>query len=263
MRAYLENGMMAQPQPIKLYYYGSFFRHENPQKGRYREFKQFGIEMIGSPKSVSDATIIYLMAMILREVGIENIVIDVNSIGDKESRTPYIRELTTQPVITGQAPPNTKIRIEIHSDEAIVTQVTTDANGGFEVQLEELKKTLSPGEHTVTITYTDPRTGQEVTETRTFTVESPPSGGGSLLAMASPSPYGTGNPYASPSPSPSPSASATGSSKTAGMPSTRSAQPVSGTFDFTLSLLFMGGLFIAGGWWSYRASKHWLTTEES
>jgi hypothetical protein len=170
---------------------------------------------------------------------------------------------TTQPVITGQAPPNTKIRIEIHSDEAIVTQVTTDANGGFEVQLEELKKTLSPGEHTVTITYTDPRTGQEVTETRTFTVESPPSGGGSLLAMASPSPYGTGNPYASPSPSPSPSASATGSSKTAGMPSTRSAQPVSGTFDFTLSLLFMGGLFIAGGWWSYRASKHWLTTEES
>lgn len=95
MRAYLENGMMAQSQPIKLYYYGSFFRHENPQKGRYREFKQFGIEMIGSPKSVSDATIIYLMAMILREVGITNIVIDVNSIGDKESRTPYIRELTT------------------------------------------------------------------------------------------------------------------------------------------------------------------------
>lgn len=94
MRAYLENGMMAQPQPIKLYYYGSFFRHENPQKGRYREFKQFGIEMIGSPKSVSDATIIYLMAMILKEVGLENIVIDVNSIGDKESRTPYIRELT-------------------------------------------------------------------------------------------------------------------------------------------------------------------------
>ncbi len=95
MRAYLENGMQAQSQPIKLYYYGSFFRHENPQRGRYREFKQFGIEMIGSPKSVSDATIIYLMAMILKEVGIENIVIDINSIGDKESRTPFIRELTT------------------------------------------------------------------------------------------------------------------------------------------------------------------------
>ncbi len=94
MRAYIENGMQAQSQPIKLYYYGSFFRHENTQRGRYREFKQFGIEMIGSPKSVSDATIIYLMAMILKEVGIENINIDINSIGDKESRVPYIRELT-------------------------------------------------------------------------------------------------------------------------------------------------------------------------
>ncbi len=94
MRAYLENGMMAQPQPVKLYYFGSFFRHENPQRGRYREFKQFGIEMLGSSKSVGDATIIYLMSMILKEVGIENIIIDVNSIGDKESRTPYLRELT-------------------------------------------------------------------------------------------------------------------------------------------------------------------------
>ncbi len=94
MRAYLEHGMQSQPQPIRLYYYGSFFRHENPQRGRYREFKSFGMEMIGSPKSVSDATIIYLTAMILREVGLENIMIDVNSIGDKESRVPYMRELT-------------------------------------------------------------------------------------------------------------------------------------------------------------------------
>ena len=43
MRAYLEHGMQAQPQPVKLYYYGSFFRHDNPQKGRYRELKQFSI----------------------------------------------------------------------------------------------------------------------------------------------------------------------------------------------------------------------------
>lgn len=94
MRAYLEHGMQSQSQPIKLYYYGSFFRHENPQRGRYREFKSFGMEMIGSPKSISDATIIFLTVMILREVGLENIMIDVNSIGDKESRTPYLRELT-------------------------------------------------------------------------------------------------------------------------------------------------------------------------
>lgn len=94
MRAYLEHGMQTMPQPVRLYYYGSFFRHDNPQRGRYREFKQFGIEMIGSPKSVSDATVIYLTAMILKEVGLTNIIIDINSIGDKESRTPYLRELT-------------------------------------------------------------------------------------------------------------------------------------------------------------------------
>lgn len=94
MRAYLEHGMQAQSQPIKLYYYGSFFRHDNPQRGRYREFRQFGIEMIGSPKSISDAMVIYLTAMILNDVGLKNIMIDVNSIGDKESRVPYLRELT-------------------------------------------------------------------------------------------------------------------------------------------------------------------------
>src|SRR3989338_8514408 len=94
MRAYLEHGMQSMPQPIKLYYYGSFFRHDNPQRGRYREFKQFGIEMIGSPKSISDAMVIYLTALILNDVGLKNIMIDVNSIGDKESRVPYLRELT-------------------------------------------------------------------------------------------------------------------------------------------------------------------------
>lgn len=94
MRAYLEHGMLTQPQPVKLYYYGSFFRHDNPQRGRWREFRQFGMEMIGSQKSVADAMVIYLTSVILREVGLTDTVIDINSIGDKESRTPYLRELT-------------------------------------------------------------------------------------------------------------------------------------------------------------------------
>ena len=94
MRAYLEHGLQTQSQPVKFYYYGSFFRHDNPQRGRYREFKQFGMELIGTAKSVSDAMIIYLTAMILKEVGLTNISIDINSIGDKDSRIPYLRELT-------------------------------------------------------------------------------------------------------------------------------------------------------------------------
>ena len=95
MRAYIEHGMQALPQPVKLYYYGSLFRHDNPQRGRYREFKQFGLEMLGTNKSIADAMIIYMVWNILQEVGLKNIVVEVNSIGDKESRTPYTRELTS------------------------------------------------------------------------------------------------------------------------------------------------------------------------
>ncbi len=152
---------------------------------------------------------------------------------------------TTQPLITGQAPPNTKITIEIHSDEAITTQTTTNADGGFEVSLESLKKTLAPGEHTITITYTDPRTGQPVTEQRTFTVET-------QLAAITPSasPYGSGNPFKLTSPSPSlkmsPSATATSSGKV-GMPSTSSARPVSGSVELTYVLVVSGFAFILLG----------------
>jgi histidyl-tRNA synthetase len=94
MRAYIEQGMIAQAQPVKLYYYGSFFRHDNPQRGRYREFKQFGIEMLGAPKSIADAMVIYLTTIILREVGLDKTVVEINSIGDKECRPAYIKELT-------------------------------------------------------------------------------------------------------------------------------------------------------------------------
>jgi len=95
MRAYIEQGMISQAQPVKLYYYGSFFRHDNPQRGRYREFKQFGIEMLGAAKSIADAMVIYLTTIILREVGLDKTVVEINSIGDKECRPAYIKELTS------------------------------------------------------------------------------------------------------------------------------------------------------------------------
>ena len=55
VRAYIEHGMQSLPQPVMLYYYGSMFRHDNPQRGRYRDFKQFGLEIIGTEKSIADA----------------------------------------------------------------------------------------------------------------------------------------------------------------------------------------------------------------
>lgn len=94
MRAYIQNGMQALPQPVALYYYGPYFRHENPQRGRLRELRQFGLEMIGSQKSILDVLVIRTLTLILEEAGFKNLSVEINSIGDKECRGGYIRELT-------------------------------------------------------------------------------------------------------------------------------------------------------------------------
>lgn len=95
MRAYLEQGMQSLPQPVMLYYYGPFFRHDKPQRGRFREFRQFGVEILGASKSIADAIIIRTIADILAEVGFDNISVDINSIGDNECRNGYIRSLVS------------------------------------------------------------------------------------------------------------------------------------------------------------------------
>ncbi len=94
MRAYIEHGMQNRPQPVKFYYYGPTFRHDKPQKGRYREFYQFGIETLGSSQSIMDAITIKIALVILEETGIKNIRVKINSIGDAESRKDYLKELT-------------------------------------------------------------------------------------------------------------------------------------------------------------------------
>jgi len=93
MRAYVEHGMHTLPQPVMLYYEGPFFRHERPQRGRYRQFRQFGLEILGTDKSIADAMIMRTMVDILEEVGFSNLCIDINSIGDKECRPTYTRAL--------------------------------------------------------------------------------------------------------------------------------------------------------------------------
>lgn len=94
MRAYIENGMQALPQPVMFYNYGPYFRHENPQRGRLRELRQFGLEILGTPKSIADALIIRAMTLILDEAGFKNLSVEINSIGDKECRSGYMREFT-------------------------------------------------------------------------------------------------------------------------------------------------------------------------
>jgi len=95
MRSYIEHGMQAIPQPVMFYSYGPVFRHDNPQKGRYRQFWQFDMDVLGSDKSILDALIIKTAWTILAEAGATNLSVDINSIGDKECRASYIRELVS------------------------------------------------------------------------------------------------------------------------------------------------------------------------
>lgn len=94
MRAYIENGMQNQPQPVLLYHSGPVFRHDKPQRGRYRQFYQFDVDALGNEKSITDALVIKTIYTILEEAGAKNLVVTINSIGDKDSRPAYIKELT-------------------------------------------------------------------------------------------------------------------------------------------------------------------------
>jgi len=94
MRAYIEHGMQNMPQPVMFYQYGPSFRHDKPQRGRYRQFWQFDLDCLGNDKSIMDALVIKAGMSILEDAGAENLSIDINSIGDKECRNGYIKELT-------------------------------------------------------------------------------------------------------------------------------------------------------------------------
>ena len=93
MRAYIEHGLHTLPQPVMLWYKGSFFRHENPQKGRFREFFQFGLEIIGEGKPIGEVMIIQIFTLALKELGLGPIIVHINSVGDKECRGEYRKKL--------------------------------------------------------------------------------------------------------------------------------------------------------------------------
>ena len=79
--------------PLKFYYEGSMFRYERPQKGRYRELRQMGVELYGSSNPISDIEVISLGYNFLKELGINNVKVLINSIGGVETRNKYKKEL--------------------------------------------------------------------------------------------------------------------------------------------------------------------------
>lgn len=90
VRSYIENKLYADKIPVqKFYYIGSMFRYERPQKGRYRQFAQFGAEAFGSTSPMLDAEIISYAVSILKAFKIKNVKVHINSIGDAESKKAY------------------------------------------------------------------------------------------------------------------------------------------------------------------------------
>lgn len=92
-RAYLEHGMLSWPQPVRLFYFAPFFRHDRPQAGRYRQFWQYGFEVLGDGHPVVDAHLIYMAVSINRAFGLP-VTVQVNSIGDRACRPAYLKLLT-------------------------------------------------------------------------------------------------------------------------------------------------------------------------
>lgn len=105
IRSYVENKVYANNDIFKVFYIGQQFRYERPQKGRYRQFMQFGVEAVGTKSAALDAEVIAMAANLVKSLGLKEVVVEVNSLGDVESRnnyrkalvdyfTPYIEQLS-------------------------------------------------------------------------------------------------------------------------------------------------------------------------
>ncbi len=92
MRAYLSSPEW-KGKFLKTWYWGPMFRYERPQKGRYRQFSQFGIEAIGTDSPYIDAEIIYMLAFFYKSIGVDDVAVELNSIGCDDCRPSYKAEL--------------------------------------------------------------------------------------------------------------------------------------------------------------------------
>ncbi|MDX6584263.1 MAG: histidyl-tRNA synthetase [Solirubrobacterales bacterium] len=93
VRAYVEHGMHKLPQPVKLWHWGPYFRHERPQAGRYRQFNQIGAEVIGTDSPLADVELILLLGDLFRELGVPGLTLRLSSLGSPDSRAAHREEL--------------------------------------------------------------------------------------------------------------------------------------------------------------------------
>ena len=89
VRAFIEHNLAAKPTAQKFYYLGPMFRHERPQAGRLRQFHQYGVESFGSAAPQADAEVITLLWRFLTSLGLQDLTLEVNSLGDAADRAAY------------------------------------------------------------------------------------------------------------------------------------------------------------------------------
>ncbi len=95
-RAFIENGLGQRPRPMRLSYFGPMFRYERMQRGRYRQFSQIGIEILGAATPAADVEVILALHTFLAELGFDDLVIVLNNLGDPEDRDRFITGLKAE-----------------------------------------------------------------------------------------------------------------------------------------------------------------------
>lgn len=189
------------------------------------------------------------------EVSEEVTVIDLTQENEEE-----IVVTTSQPTIVGRAAPNTTVNITIRSENHIEQTLVTDEEGNFTLDLSQLESELEPGEHTVTYSYIDPDTSEEVSNTTTFWVADASLANTQNTQTANQTqPFGTEEPFPiieeetdlEEEIATEPAEPVTRSA----MPATDSAIPESGSVGTTFALIFGGLFFLTSGFWSFWVAR--------
>ena len=115
VRAYIEHGMHVRPSPLRLWMMGPMFRYARPQAGRYRQFTQWDVEVIGDPGPMVDAELIELAHRFYAEVGLRGVVAQLNSIGDATCRPRYREALLAYfTPLTGELSADSRRRLQVN-----------------------------------------------------------------------------------------------------------------------------------------------------
>ena len=146
-RAYIEHGMHNLPQPVRVFYIAPMFRYDRPQAGRYRQHHQFGCEAIGDPSPVIDAEIIEIGLRYITALGLSDVSVRINSIGDPGTRSGYADDLRRHfAKHSGDLPKVDRDRLEraplrlLDSKERATQQLSADAPKSLDYLSDEAKE---------------------------------------------------------------------------------------------------------------------------